>query len=348
MLRARSHRDATGPEADPAMADQAIPIIDISGVLAGVPGAVQSAARQLRYAYEEIGFWFLAGHQVPQGLIDATFAEAVRFHALPMETKLSLKANRHNVGYLPLKGSTTRHSQLNANNRPNLLEGFLVKRDLPADHPDVLAGKLYRGMNQWPEGLPGFRETCVAYCDALEALGKSLLPIYAVALDLPEDFFAPGFQEPQYTLRLAHYPQQDPMVENEFGIAPHTDSTFMTLLAQNHIPGLQLLTQAGEWLDAPALPGTFLVNSGELLKRWTNERFLATPHRVVNRSGRERYSIPFFFDASIDYRMEPLPSCVSAERPAKHPPTTYAEYQAWFQGQNYDHIRGDGVRVAMD
>jgi isopenicillin N synthase-like dioxygenase len=188
----------------------------------------------------------------------------------------------------------------------------------------------------------------VAYCDALEALGKSLLPIYAVALDLPQDFFTPGFLEPQYTLRLAHYPQQDPTVENEFGIAPHTDSTFMTLLAQNHIPGLQLLTQAGEWLDAPALPGTFLVNSGELLKRWTNERFLATPHRVVNRSGRERYSIPFFFDASIDYRMEPLPTCVSAERPAKHPPTTYAEYQAWVQGQNYDHIRGGEVRVAVD
>jgi isopenicillin N synthase-like dioxygenase len=329
------------------MAEQ-IPVIDVAGVLAGRPGTVAEAATQLRHAYERIGFWFMAGHDVPQALIDATFAEARRFHALPLETKLALKANRHNVGYLPLRGSTTRHSTLNANNKPNLLEGFLVKRDLPADHPDVLAGKLYRGMNQWPDGLPGFRETCVAYCDAVERLAKRLLPVYAAALDLPEHYFDPAFVEPQYTLRLAHYPRQDIPAENEFGIAPHTDSTFMTLLAQNDIPGLQLLTQSGDWIEAPVIPGTFVVNSGELLKRWTNERFLATPHRVINRSGSERFSIPFFFDASIDHRMECLPSCHGPGNPPKYDPITYAEYQAWFQRQNYDHIRAGQVAVSRD
>ncbi len=326
-----------------------IPVIDVSGVLGGVPGAVEKAAAQLRHAYEDVGFWFLAGHDVAQGLIDATFAEAERFHALPLGEKMALKANRHNVGYLPMRGSTTRHSDLNANNKPNLLQGFLMKRDLAADHPDVLAGKLYRGQNQWPDDLPGFRETCVAYCDALESLALRMLPIYASALDLPEDHFAAGFTEPQYTLRLAYYPPQEVVVENEFGIAPHVDSTFMTLLAQNKVPGLALRTRAGDWIEAPAMPGTFLVNSGELLRRWTNERFLATPHRVINRSGGARYSIPFFFDASIDYRMECLPSCTSADNPPRHAPITYAEYQAWFQARNYDHIRqAQAVELSRD
>ena len=334
-----------------------IPVIDAADALAGRPGALARAAAQLRHAYENIGFWFCAGHGVDQGLIDAAFAQAARFHALPLDRKMALKANANNVGYLPLRGSTTRHSTLGrAGNRPNLLAGFLVKRDLPPDHPDVLAGVPYRGLNQWPEDLPGFREACVAYCDALEGLGKRLLPVYAAALDLPPGFFDAAFAEPMYTLRLAHYPPQDPVpegVEEEFGIAPHTDSTFMTLLAQNRIPGLQLLTQSGRWLDAPVIPGTFLVNSGELLKRWTNGRFLATPHRVVNRSGGERTSIPFFFDAARDHRMECLPTCCGPDNPPRWEPITYAEYQAWFQRQNYDHIREQAappgaVRVQAD
>lgn len=341
--------DAASLAAPALIAGEEIPVIDISGVLAGVPGAVERAAAALRHAYQDVGFWFLAGHDVPPALVDATFAEAVRFHALPLDAKMALKANRNNVGYLPMRGSTTRHSPLAKGAKPNLLEGFLVKRDLPADHPDVLAGKLYRGMNQWPEGLPGFRETCVAYCDALEGLALRMLPVYAAALGLPPDHFAEGFREPQYTLRLAHYPQQDVVAEDEFGIAPHTDSTFMTLLAQNRVPGLALLTQSGRWIEAPALPGTFLVNSGELLRRWTNDAFLATPHRVVNRSGQERYSIPFFFDAGIDYRMECLPTCTGPGNPPRYEPITYMEYQRWFQGQNYDHIRGaGGVRVQVD
>ena len=327
-----------------------IPVIDVADALAGRPGALEKAAAALRHAYERIGFWFCAGHGVDQALVDATFAQAARFHALPLEAKMALKANSNNVGYLPLRGSTTRHSTLGrASNRPNLLAGFLVKRDLPPDHPDVLAGVPYRGLNQWPEDLPGFRETCVAYCDALEALGKRLLPIYATALDLPPDVFAEAFAEPMYTLRLAHYPPQPPATEEEeFGIAPHTDSTFMTLLAQNRVPGLQLLTPTGRWLEAPVIPGTFVVNSGELLKRWTNGRFMATPHRVVNRSGGERTSIPFFFDAGRDYRMECLPTCHDAANPPRWEPTTYAEYQAWFQRQNYDHIREQSVRVQVD
>jgi isopenicillin N synthase-like dioxygenase len=346
-LLAMDQADLASPAILPS--DDEIPVIDVSGVLAGLPGAVEKAAAQLRHAYEDVGFWFLAGHDVPQALIDATFGEAERFHALPLDVKMALKANRHNVGYLPMRGSTTRHSNLNANNKPNLLQGFLMKRDLPADHPDVIAEKLYRGRNLWPENLPGFRETCVGYCDAIEGLALRMLPLYATALDLPPDWFAHAFTEPQYTLRLAYYPRQDVVEENEFGIAPHVDSTFMTVLAQNRVSGLSVRTRSGRWIDAPAIPGTFLINSGELLRRWTNERFIATPHRVINRSGRERYSIPFFFDATIDYKMTCLPTCTSAENPPRHEPISYMDYQMWFQRQNYDHIReAGGVKVQSD
>src|SRR5262249_27834285 len=283
----------------------------------------------------------IKGHGVPQSLCDKAFAEAARFHAQPLESKIKLQRNHHNIGYLPM----TRGSKADPTVRPNVNEAFFVKRDLPSDHPDVLAQKRFRSTNLWPEGLPGFRESVVAYCDALEALAKRLVSLYAVALDLPVNYFDEAFAEPQYTLRMSHYPFVEVLEPNEFGIAPHTDTSFMTLLAQNKIPGLSLRTRDGRWIDAPALDGHFLVNGGDMLRRWTNDRFLATPHRASNRSGRERYAIPFFVDCSIDWPMECLPTCVSATRPAKYPRFTYAEYMSVYQDANQARDSADGVRI---
>lgn len=325
--------------------DAEIPVLDLALYLAGKPGALEALAVQLRHAFEDIGFYFIKGHGVPRVLCDAVFAEAARFHALPLDEKMKVKRNQSNVGYLPMKGATTRHSQINPNNKPNVNEAFFVKRDLPLDHPDVVVGKRFRGANIWPAGLPGFRETVVAYCDAMEALAKRLVPIYARALDLPADFLAAAFQEPQYTLRMSHYPPVAEVRENEFGIAPHSDTSFMTLLAQNQIPGLSLRTSDGRWIDAPALDDHFLVNGGDMLRRWTNERFLATAHRVINRSGRDRYAIPFFFDCMVDWPIECLPSCQGPGKPAKFERFTYAEYMAWYQDQNYARDSADGVRL---
>jgi isopenicillin N synthase-like dioxygenase len=324
------------------VADQEIPILDLGPYLAGEAGALERLGTELRHAFEEIGFYFIRNHGVRRRLVKAVFAEAARFHAQPIEVKAALKINEHNIGYLGMRGSTTRHSKLNANNKPNLNEAFFVKRDLPPDHPDVVANKRFRGANRWPAGLLGFREAVVAYCEALERLGLALLPVYARALDLPADFFDRPFREPQYTLRMSHYPPQPVIEENEFGLAPHTDTSFMTMLAQNRIPGLAIRTPSGRWIDAPALPDAFLVNGGDMLRRWTNERFLATPHRVVNRSGRDRYAIPFFFDCNIDHPMVCLPSCTSTDNPPRYPATTYMDYMIWYQNQNYDHVRGKG------
>ena len=324
-----------------------IPLIDVSGVLAGDAPSLQRAAAELRHAYEEVGFWFMTGHGLPQALIDSTFREAERFHAQPLDWKMALRANRNNVGYFPPKGTTTRHAALTASRRPNLVEAFMMKRDLPADHPDVVAGTLFRSGNLWPaeEELPGFRAACLTYSAALERLAVSVLPIYAVALDLPPDWFVHAFREPSFTLRLSHYPPQEPTPEvEEYGLAPHADTTFVTLLAPNPVGGLSLRTRSGPWIDAPVVPGAFLVNSGELLRRWTNDRFMATPHRVINRTGVERYALPFFFDTTYDYRMECLPTCCGPDNPPKYEPVSYQEYQVQFQRLNYDHVRErDGV-----
>ena len=327
-------------------APETIPVLDLAPLLRQEPGAITA----LRHAFEHVGFYFVVNHGILQSLIDATFDAARQFHAMGLDHKLALRMNKDNVGYMPFKGSTTRHSTLNANNQPNLVEAYFTKRELPIDHPDRKSGLpfrgpnpdgrsglAFRGPNQWPDALPGFKDTVLAYHGQMERLGLSLLPLYAVALDLPPDHFAAAFRQPMFTLRMSHYPRQDVVEENEFGLAPHTDTSFMTMLAQNDIPGLSIRLPNGRWLDAPALPGSILVNGGDLLRRWTNERFLATPHRVINRSGQERYAIPFFMDCDYDWKMECLPTCRDAEHPALHQPITYPEYMTWFRNLNYAH-----------
>lgn len=330
----------TEPSSRLAIPDDEIPIVDVAPFFAGKPGALEAAADKLRRAQEEVGFYYLVGHGVPQSLVDRMFADTARFHALPLEKKLALKQNVHNVGYMPFKGSVTRANALDGKvGRPNLVEAFFIKRDLAPDHPDVLAGRRFRGTNQWPDpaDLPGFRETCLAYADALERLGKRMLPIYATALGLPPDYFDAGFADPMFTLRLSHYPPVE-REEGEFGLAPHTDTSFLTFLAQNEVPGLSIRVD-GVWLDAPVVPGAFVVNSGNMLRRWTNDRFLSTPHRAINGSGQDRYAIPFFFDCNIDWTMACLPTCQGPDNPPRYEPITYLEYMTGYTTANYAAVR---------
>ncbi|MFN4091074.1 MAG: isopenicillin N synthase family dioxygenase [Alphaproteobacteria bacterium] len=323
--------------------DGQIPILDLGPWLRQEDGAADRTAASLRHALTEVGFYFIVNHGVPQGLIDAAFAAAAEFHALPLEEKLRLHFDAFAVGYLPMRGDTLRTTDVARNTKGNLNEAFFVKRDLSADHPDVIAGKPFRGVNRWPPGMPAFRETVLAYCAALEGLAASLLPLYARVLGLAPDFFDAPFRDPQFTLRMTHYPRQDVVADGEFGIAPHVDSSFMTLLAQNEVPGLSIRSRDGGWIEAPAVPGSFIVNGGEMLRRWSNDRLLATPHRVINRSGRERYAVPFFFDCNIDWPVAPVATCVSPEDPPKFPPTTYLEYMSWYRDRNYDALKPAGA-----
>jgi isopenicillin N synthase-like dioxygenase len=318
------------------MADATIPVIDLGPYLAGEPDALDRAALELHHALTEIGFYFIVNHGVPPELVRAIFREAARFHALPLERKMAVRIDKHNVGYLPMRGDTLRTSVVQAVTRANYNEALLVARDLPAAHPDVTAGKRFRSANPWPADLPGFRETVVGYCATMERLVQRLVRLYARALRLPAEYFDIPFRELQYKLRMTHYPPQEAVVDDEFGIAPHTDTSFLTVLAPNEVPGLSIRTRQGTWIDAPAIPDAFVVNGGQLLLRWTNDQFLATPHRAINRTGGERYALAFFCDAAIDWPIASVPTCVGPDRPPKYPTTYYTDYMVQYQKRTYD------------
>ena len=317
------------------MTTETNPVIDLGPYLAGEAGPLDRTAAQLRISLTENGFYFIVNHGVSREKIRGVFEQVKRFHAQPVEKKLALKLNPDGTGYMPMRGNTLRTSTVQTNTKPNLNEAFFVKRELPADHPDLLSGRRYRGPNRWPDGLPGFRETMVDYCNTMECLVQKMVRLYARALDLPAIYFDAPFEDLQFSLRMTHYPHQDGPVEDEFGLAPHTDTSFMTLLAPNKVPGLSIRAPSGRWIEAPPIEGAFLVNGGDMLRRWTNDRFLATPHRVINRSGAERYAIPFFFDGWCEHVMECLPTCTGPGNPPRYEPTTYLEYMAWFRSMNY-------------
>lgn len=306
----------------------AIPVLDLGPYFAGEPGAAERTAAELRRINETVGFLYIVNHGVPRSLVEATFAEAARFHAQPVEDKLAVKVNPAMQGYLPLRGSTTRTSPLSPAKKPNENEAFFIKR----------AGADAGPEDRWPVALPQFRETALAYYDAMDALAQRLLPLYAAALGLEPGYFDTRCDQPLTGLRLTHYPPSD-YGADEFGIAPHTDSSLITLLAQNQVSGLQIRTQAGEWIEAPAVPDSFVVNTGDILHRWTNGRFLSTPHRAFNTSGGPRYAIPYFFHPNPDTVIECLPGCAKPGEPGQFEPITTAGYMAWFRGQNYDHVR---------
>lgn len=232
-----------------------IPVLDVGPYFAGESGAQEKLAGELRHSLENIGFYYLTGHDVPLTLIEETFDASKRFHAQPLEDKISLRANEHNVGYMPVNSSVSRASQVEKARKPNLVEAFFLKRDMPADHPDVLSNKRYRCMNQWPAetAVPGFRETAVTYMNALESVCVRMLPVYALALDLPKDFFDKPFDDPQFTLRLSHYPPADVGDADQYGLAPHTDSSFLTMLAQADLPGLSIKMPSGNWVEVPVI-----------------------------------------------------------------------------------------------
>src|SRR5580704_16753495 len=146
----------------------AIPVIDLGPCFAGEPGALDRAAAELRHALTEIGFYFIVNHGVSRTLIREAFRQAARFHGQPSDEKMKIRIDRHNVGYLPMKGDTLRTSVVQTVTKPNLNEALFVARDLPAGHPDVVADRRFRSANQWPSSVPGFRESVMTYCDALE------------------------------------------------------------------------------------------------------------------------------------------------------------------------------------
>ncbi len=323
---------------DAKTGETVISVIDLGPYLAGAASALAATACELRDALETVGFFIIVNHGVSADLIARTFAEARRFHDQPMDAKMALRMNEHNNGYMALGRYAVWTSDVNTNTRPDLNEAFFVKRERPPDDPLVRAGRRFVGPNRWPDALPDFRETVLAYADAIDELGRRLLPVCAAALDLPPGYFDAAFRESQFSFRLSHYPPVEADV-NQFGIAPHTDANFLTFLAQSEVPGLQVRMPSGAWADVPYVPGSFAVNSGDMMHRWTNGRFKSTPHRALPPVGRHRYAIPFFLGPHIDTLIECLPTCRRPDTPEKYPPITYADYLTWWYDANYDASR---------
>jgi isopenicillin N synthase-like dioxygenase len=315
-----------------------IPVIDLGPFLAGQRGAFAATSIQLGRALQDVGFFVIVNHGVPSALIERTFAEARRFHAQAMEAKLALRMNEHNNGYMMLGRYAVWTSDVNANDKPDLNEAFFIKRERRLDDPLVRAGRRFAGPNQWPSNMPGFRETLLDYTDTVDALGRRLLPLFAAFLDLPTETFDAAFAESQFSFRLTHYPPVAAEA-NQFGIAPHTDANFITFLAQTEVPGLQIRMPDGDWVDVPYVPGSFAVNSGDMMQRWTNHRFKSTPHRALPPLGRPRYAIPYFMGPHLDTEIACLPTCHGPDDPPRYPPITYAAYLDWWYDANYNAAR---------
>jgi isopenicillin N synthase-like dioxygenase len=326
-----------------AVSDQGrIPVLDIGPFLAGDPDAAAPLARAVARTCEDTGFLVVANHGVPRRLVDDTFAVAAQFFARPERDKLALKVGQYNIGYLPFGGQVVRHSPVNKNTKPNFSESFYITRDRAPDHPDIVNNKPLVGPNCWPLDLPEFRAATTAYYAAMEAMTTRLVPIVAMALGLPPDYFAEAFAEPNCTIRLIHYPPQPNPEDNEFGFAPHTDNNFITFLAQSALPGLEVRTAEGEWIRPPAVPGTFVVNTGAMLARYSNDRFRATPHRVINRNDASRYAIPFYLWPNHDAIVDCVPTCVGADAPPRYEPTTYGAFTQRLLTLNFAHRRAGG------
>ena len=312
-----------------------IPIIDLGPFLAGEAGAADATARALGQACEDLGFFFVRNHGVDQATIDLAFAACEQVHSLPLEQKMAVRAVGKIVGYLPLGGQTQRTSTHGKSVAPDRSASFYVRQEFPADHPDRLAGKPWVFDNRWPDHAPGFRENCLTYFAAMAGLGERLLELHALALGMAQDAMTAheAFRPPTYNLRLLHYPPRDPGVDGQFGIGPHTDYSYCTILAQSQVPGLEILSRQGDWIEAPALDGHLLINNGDMCRRWTNERFRSAPHRVINKSGAERYSVPFFLGPRLDVRLDCWPTCRSQTNPE---PLSFGDYLAEVNKKNYD------------
>ncbi len=314
-----------------------IPIVDLQGSLDADAPLSQQNARALFEALSQIGFAYIAGHNVAPATRDAAFAASRDFHASTLAQKQSLAINAFHRGYMGMASSTIVTSTVAKVTRPNMSESLMLMHELPADDPGLLAGLPMQGANQWPDWLPAFKPAMLAYVREVDALGRHIVRLIALALGLPATALDHHFDHPTTFLRALHYPPQPPAEDEQIGSAPHTDYGIITLLAQDDSGGLQVRPRGGDWIEAPPIPDTYVLNVGDMLQRWTNGRLVSTPHRVINRSGGDRYSLPYFLDPSMDTLIECLPTCTDAAHPPQHPPVRYGDYLLERLNRNYDY-----------
>lgn len=306
----------------PLQAFSEIPLVDFAGFLdgsdrAGVAQAIGRAAR-------DVGFLYVTNHGVPQLLLEQTMAWGRRFFALPQQEKQRLyrTADGGFRGYRgPFGQNYDPKRQLSYN------ENYFLWSDPPAGHRLADQALPLAKPNLWPEALPGMRRDVEAYIEAALSFARQLMQAFALALNLPTGAFEPIIDAPLGTLSFNHYPRHSGRIGHEvLGISEHSDYGLVTLLAQDQVPGLQVKNADGHWVGAPPLPGSFVINLGQQMERLTNGLFKATAHRVVNASGSERYSLPFFLEPNWDAEISVLETCQSPEHPPAYEPVLAGPY----------------------
>jgi len=238
--------------------------------------------------------------------------------------------NTYNRGY-----EYIRAQNFEGKGNGDLKEGFYFGRDLPLDHPSAKKGTFGCGPNVYPSTVSDpirFRQTIDSYHATMWQLAQDVLRVIALSLNLGPDTFDEFGQNALAILRLLHYPPQPPDAsEDERGIGAHTDFGGITLLLQDDVGGLQVYdTPTSSWIDVAPTPDAYVINLGNLMMRWTNDKYISNLHRVINKSGKERYSIPFFFSGNPDYTVKCLETCVDAEVGAKYEPIKVEE---WMKGR---------------
>jgi isopenicillin N synthase-like dioxygenase len=328
-----------------SMALLEVPVIDIAPFAAGSPAERREVARRVDEACSEIGFLVIGGHGVPSALIAEVASVSRAFFDLPLEEKMRVLRPAPDVtrGYIPLEGESVARSQGDAAAPGDLNESLMIGPvDVVEDdyHFGPAAGKHFHP-NLWPQRPSGLRQAYTEYYRCMGALAATLMQLFALGLDLEEDFFEDKIDRHISRLRVRNYPAPEQLPKpGQLRVGPHADYGSLTILRTEDVPGgLQVKNTAGNWVDVPILPNSFVVNIGELMARWTNERWRATLHRVVNPPAAvaalsRRQSLVFFHNPNYDAEIACLPSCRDERRPARYPPTTSGE-----------HLRGQFVRT---
>ena len=286
-----------------------IPIIDLQGLDSAALGRAMLAAA------EDVGFFYIRNHGIPAGLIADVLRVAGAFFAEPIDRKQAVAVAAGHRGFIRMG-----EAKMAGSTRPDLKESFVWG----LDDPGPVLGDDGIPPNRWPGFMPEMRTVLTAFFDAGNTVGWHMLRAFAAALDMPPDRFVRTIDRPISRGSVIYYPPQAPeMGEQQFGVSPHTDYGCLTLLHQDATGGLQVQGRSGAWLMAHPIPDTFVVNVGDLLARWTNDRFRSTPHRVVNRSGRTRLSTAIFVDPNRDTMIDPV---VRPGEAPRYDPITCGDY----------------------
>jgi isopenicillin N synthase-like dioxygenase len=286
-----------------------------------ISGERRSVAGEIGRACEEIGFVTVVGHGVDEQLVERTAASARAFFDLSEAEKRSLSEGEPRQGlpaYRPLRTESLAAS---------------LGQKTPGDLKESLDwGPAVPGYG-WPARPPELRGLLEEYFAGLSGLGERLRRLFALALGLPEDWFEDAFRDHSSSLRVVNYPDPQGDVEpGQLRAGAHTDYGCMTILRTEGAPGgLQVQTRAGDWLEIEAVPGSFVVNLGDMMARWTNDRWQATLHRVAvppvdRRLGSRRQTIVFFHDPRGDALIDCIPGCADEDNPARYEPVTALEH----------------------